>query len=131
MVRRCGGAKVQCEERPYHRTVAPFLHRSIIASVVVCATVWVTVLAAVSPVSAAGDLRLVSAVKDGDRQTVVQLLRSGLSADAGEPDGTTPLHWAVRAGDLDTARLLLGAGARATAANRYGVTPLALSLIHI
>jgi ankyrin repeat protein len=111
----------------HHRTVAPFLRRSIIASLVVCATVWLTVLAAVSPVSAAGDLRLVSAVKDGDRQTVVQLLRSGLSADAGEPDGTTPLHWAVRAGDLDTARLLLGAGARATAANRYGVTPLALA----
>ena len=61
-----------------------------------------------------GILRLVNAVKEGDRQTVRQLLRSHVAVDAGEPDGTTALHWAIRAGDLDTAKLLLAAGARAT-----------------
>ena len=92
-----------------------------------CTAFSLCLFAVAASVYAAGDLRLVTAVKDGDRQTILQLLRSGVSADAGEPDGTTPLHWAIRAGDLDTAKLLLGAGARATAANRYGVTPLALA----
>jgi uncharacterized protein len=84
-------------------------------------------LLAATPLSAAQDLRLVTAVKDGDRQTVRQLLRSRVPVDAREADGTTPLHWAIRAGDLETAKLLLAAGARPTVANRYGVTPLALA----
>ena len=45
-------------------------------------------------------------MKEGDRQTVRQLLRTQVSVDAAEPDGTTPLHWAIRAGDLETAKLL-------------------------
>jgi ankyrin repeat protein len=91
-----------------------------------CATLLLTMAAAV-PTLAAGDLRLVNAVKDGDRQTVRQLLRSRVPVDASEADGTTPLHWAIRAGDLETAKLLLAAGARPSVANRYGVTPLALA----
>ena len=84
-------------------------------------------LLALVPSFGADDLRLITAVKEGDRQTVRQLLRSGVPADAAEPDGTTSLHWAIRAGDLETARLLLDAGARSPAVNRYGVTPLALA----
>jgi ankyrin repeat protein len=80
-----------------------------------------------APVLAAGDVRLVNAVKDGNRQAVRQLLRSRVPVDAAEPDGTTPLHWAVRSGDLETAKLLIAAGAKASGANRYGVTPLALA----
>jgi uncharacterized protein len=83
---------------------------------------------AVAPLAAAaGDLRLVNAVKEGDRQTIRQLLRARVAVDAAEPDGTTPLHWAVRGGDVETAKLLIAAGARPTVANRYGVTPLALA----
>ena len=75
----------------------------------------------------AAGIWLVNAVKDGNRQTVRQLLRTRVSVDAAEPDGTTPLHWAIRAGDLETAKLLIAAGATASVANRYGVTPLALA----
>src|SRR5215510_6279026 len=92
-----------------------------------CAVFVSLLAAAVVSLSAAEDLRLVNAVKDGDRQAVRQLLRSRVPVDAAEADGTTPLHWAIRAGDLETAKLLLNAGARASAANRYGVTPLALA----
>jgi ankyrin repeat protein len=84
-------------------------------------------LSAAVPLSAADDLRLLNAVKEGDRQTVRQLLRSRALVDAVEPDGTTALHWAIRAGDLETARMLVAAGARVTIANRYGVTPLSLA----
>jgi len=84
-------------------------------------------LLAAVPLRAAGDVRLVNAVKEGDRQAVQQLLRARVPIDAAEPDGTTALHWAIRGGDLETARLLIAAGARASVANRYGVTPLALA----
>ena len=84
-------------------------------------------LAATGSLGAAGDVRLVNAVKEGDRQAVQQLLRARVPIDAAEPDGTTALHWAIRGGDLETARLLIAAGARASVANRYGVTPLALA----
>jgi ankyrin repeat protein len=91
-----------------------------------CATVgWLLVSSAWA--LAAGDVRLVNAVKDGNRQAVRELLRSRVPADAAEPDGTTPLHWAIRGGDLETAKLLVAAGAKVSAANRYGVTPLALA----
>ena len=70
---------------------------------------------------------LVDAVKAGDRQAVLKLLKQPDSVTAQEADGTTALHWAVRADSLDLAELLLKAGARANAANRYGVTPLALA----
>ena len=91
-----------------------------------CVFLFWCLLAAV-PLRAAGDVRLVNAVKEGDRQAVQQLLRARVPIDAAEPDGTTALHWAIRGGDLETARLLIAAGARASVANRYGVTPLALA----
>jgi ankyrin repeat protein len=76
------------------------------------------------------ELRLVDAVKAGNREAVRALLKKPAgTADANgrEVDGTTPLHWAVRANDLETAQLLLAAGARADVANRYGVTPISLA----
>jgi uncharacterized protein len=92
-----------------------------------CAAFVSLLAAAAVSLSAAEDLRLINAVKDGNRQAVRQLLRSRVPVEAAEADGTTPLHWAIRAGDLETAKLLLNAGARASVANRYGVTPLALA----
>lgn len=76
---------------------------------------------------AAVDTRLVSAVKTGDASTATALLAKKADPNAGEPDGTTPLHWAVRNDDTTLVDRLLRAGANAKATNRYGVTPIALA----
>jgi ankyrin repeat protein len=76
------------------------------------------------------EIRLIDAVKSGNRDAVVALLKKpGGTADvnAREADGTTALHWAVRSDDGPIVQRLLAAGARADAANRYGVTPLSLA----
>ena len=77
--------------------------------------------------AAAGDARLIGAVKTGNRVLVEELLRARAGVNVPEADGTTALHWAVRADDLQTVHLLLKAGADARVANRYGVTPLSLA----
>ncbi|MEP7310754.1 MAG: ankyrin repeat domain-containing protein [Acidobacteriota bacterium] len=85
----------------------------------------------VATLSAGGaEVRLIDAVKAGNRDAVRALLKKPASANdvnAAEPDGTTALHWAVRADDQDTAQMLLRAGAKANVANRYGVTPISLA----
>ncbi len=48
-------------------------------------------------------------------------------AQAPQPDGTMPLHFAVRNDDFGEAQRLIRAGANPSAANRYGVTPLSLA----
>ena len=84
-------------------------------------------------VSAAADaaqppgIPLIEAVKAGDAVMVRALLAAGAAVDAGEPDGTTALHWAAHNNDLRLAAQLLEAGAAADAATRYGVAPLALA----
>jgi uncharacterized protein len=88
------------------------------------------VIAAATLGAAGGDLRMVTAVKSGDRAAVRVAMRAKADVNAAEPDGTTALHWAVRADDLETTRLLLAGGANAKAANRYGVTPLSLAAIN-
>ena len=87
-------------------------------------------LLAGSPVWAANNPELVSAVRDGDFRAASALL--DLKVDVTEPaaDGTTALHWAVRYNDADLAGRLLEAGADATASNRYGVTPLYLAALN-
>jgi ankyrin repeat protein len=76
---------------------------------------------------AAGDTRLVSAVKAGDTAAVTALLAKKADPNAAEPDGTTPLHWAVRNDAGALVDRLLKAGANAKTANRYGITPIALA----
>ena len=90
---------------------------------------WCVVLTgAVAAVSAAGsDLRLLEAVKAGQRVAVRRLVQEKADVNAAGPDGATALHWAAQRDDLDTAALLLGAGARLDVANDFGVTPLALA----
>ena len=88
------------------------------------------VILATGTLGAADDLRVVTAVKSGDRAAVRSAMRARADVNAAEPDGTTALHWAVRADDAETTRLLLAAGASATAANRYGVTPLSLAAVN-
>jgi ankyrin repeat protein len=83
--------------------------------------------AARSQAAASGDPRLLDAIKNDNRETVRELVKSHADPNTAEADGTTALHWAVRADNEETVRLLLKAGARVNAANRYGVTPLALA----
>lgn len=78
----------------------------------------------------ASNSRLIDVVKTGDRTAVRTLLKQGLDVKAGEPDGTTALHWAVRANDLQMVDLLIAAGAPVRAANRYGVLPIRLAAIN-
>jgi ankyrin repeat protein len=80
--------------------------------------------------AANNELRLIAAVKSGDRARVRALLKQPSELKRTEGDGTTALHWAVRADDLETARLLLSAGADVKAATREGITPLALAAIN-
>ena len=51
----------------------------------------------------AAAVRLVDAVKSGDRATVRTLLQQRIDVNATEPDGTTALHWAARMDDSQTA----------------------------
>jgi ankyrin repeat protein len=76
------------------------------------------------------DLRLVEAVKRGDRVAAASLLQKRVSATTAEPDGTTALHWAVRQDDVELADRLIRAGGDVKAANRYGVTPLYLAAVN-
>jgi ankyrin repeat protein len=87
-------------------------------------------LAGASMHAAANDLRLIDAVKAGDRARVRALLKQPAELTRAEGDGTTALHWAVRADDLETVTLLLSAGADVKAATREGITPLALAAIN-
>ena len=73
------------------------------------------------------DTRLVRAVKAGNTTEAVALLNGRVDVNVGEPDGTSPLHWAVRNNDVTLADRLIRAGADVAAANRYGITPIALA----
>ena len=80
--------------------------------------------------AAAGDLRLIDAVKARDVEAVRALLRprpSAVDVNAAAGDGATALHWAAHRDDLAIADLLIRAGARARVATDAGATPLHLA----
>lgn len=79
------------------------------------------------PLLAAGDLRLIEAVRRQDAAVIDMLLAEQADVNAAQGDGTTALHWAAHLDDSETADQLLSAGARVNAANEYGVTPLSLA----
>ena len=84
-----------------------------------------------SGIATSGDgLRLIDAVRAGNRDAVRALLRAKTDVNAPETDGSTALQWAAQRDDLEMARLLLANGARVGAANRYGVTPLSLAALN-
>jgi ankyrin repeat protein len=76
---------------------------------------------------AAGDLRVIHAVRKGDTEVVRALLKQKIDVNATQPDGATALHWAVYQDDLVTADLLIQAGAAVNTANQLGATPLYLA----
>ena len=89
---------------------------------------WMVSLLSVATLAAAeGDLRLVEAAKNKDREAARSLLQQQVDVNTPQPDGATALAWAAHWNDLETADLLIRAGADANAANDYGVTPLALA----
>jgi ankyrin repeat protein len=89
---------------------------------------WLLALVSVAGLEASGNsVRLVDAVKQGNRGAVRALITQRANVNAAEPDGMTPLHWAVRGDDLQMAQLLIRAGANVKATSRYGITPIALA----
>src|SRR5215469_13068187 len=76
---------------------------------------------------AAGDLRLIQAVKNSDASAVRSLLAQRASVNAAEADGSTALHWAAQRDSLEIAGMLIAAGADVNAATRYHITPLSLA----
>ncbi len=89
---------------------------------------WIVFLLSVGSLAApSGDLRLVDAVKNRDREAVRSLLKERVDVNAPEADGATALAWAAHWDDLETADLLIRAGAKVNAPNDYGATPLWLA----
>ena len=90
---------------------------------------WILPLLAVASLVPASrdDLRLVEAVKNGDKAAVRSLLTQHADVNAAQADGTTALAWAAERDDLQTAELLIQARANVNAANDYGATPLWLA----
>ena len=70
------------------------------------------------------DLRLLDAVRKGDRDAVRELLRNHAEVNVAQPDGSTPLLLAADRGDAEIAGLLIRAGAKVNARNDYGASPL-------
>jgi ankyrin repeat protein len=80
--------------------------------------------------AAGGDLRVIDAVRNGDRQAVRTLLQQNVDVNARQPDGATALAWAVHREDAETVALLIARGSDVDAANDYGVTPLWLACVN-
>jgi ankyrin repeat protein len=72
-------------------------------------------------------VRLIEAVKAGNRTAVRTMIAQRANVNAAEPDGMTALHYAVLSNDETTTQLLVRAGANVKAASRYGITPLKLA----
>src|SRR5262245_27884497 len=85
-------------------------------------------LAGVASLEAAGNnIRLIDAVKQGNRASVRALIAAHADVNGAEADGMTALHYAVQSQDIAMARLLIGAGADVKATSRYGITPIYLA----
>jgi len=89
---------------------------------------WITLLICNAGLClSADDLRLLDAVKNGDRAELRSLIEHRVNVNAASADGTTALAWAATRDDLESAELLIRAGANVNAATDYGVTPLSLA----
>jgi len=93
------------------------------------AFVLLLLLLVAADLSAAG-VRLVDAVKNGDKAAIRALVQQRVDVNAAEPDGTTALHWAARINDLQSAEMLIRAGANVKAMNRFNVAPIYLACIN-
>ena len=92
-----------------------------------CMVSLVSLLSVAGFAATSSDLRLVEAVRQGDKETVRSLLKEDADVDSRQADGATALAWAAYRDDLGIAELLIDAGANVNAANDYGATPLLLA----
>ena len=90
---------------------------------------WMVPLLSVAALAAApaSDLRVVDAVRKGDKEAVRSLVQQRADVNAAQADGSTALAWAVHRDDLEMAELLIRGGANVNAENNLGVTPLSLA----
>ena len=77
--------------------------------------------------AAAGDMRLIDAVRTGDSARVRALLAERVNVNATQGDGATALHWAVHLDEVALVNTLIRAGARPDVADDTGATPLYLA----
>lgn len=98
------------------------------ATIKAAGTWWIaSLLLTASLFAATGDLRLVEAAKNQDKEAVRSFLNNHVDVNAADADGATALTWAAHWDDMEMADLLIAAGANVNAANDYGVTPLSLA----
>ena len=71
-----------------------------------------------------GEVPIVDAAKNGDRDALHSLLEEGADVNARAGDGSSALLWASYRDDLESADLLIGAGADVNIANDLGATPI-------
>jgi ankyrin repeat protein len=90
----------------------------------------VLVVALVVGVDAAGDLRLIEAVRAQNAARIRTLLAERVDVNARQGDQATALHWAAHLDDGRTVDVLLRAGARADVADDTGATPLYLACVN-
>lgn len=80
--------------------------------------------------AAPADVRLIDAIKAGNRPALQSLVKQRALVNVAEADGSTPLHWAARLDQFDVVQMLLRSGAQVDAKTRYGIAPLALAAIN-
>jgi ankyrin repeat protein len=80
--------------------------------------------------AAAGDVRLIEAVRARNPERVRALLAERVNVNATQGDGATALHWAVHHDDVSLVDTLIRAGARADLADDTGATPLYLACLN-
>jgi ankyrin len=80
--------------------------------------------------TAAGDLRLIEAIKSRNLEAARALIKQRVDVNARQGDGATALHWAVHLDDASAVEMLLRAGAKADLADDTGATPLHLACVN-
>ena len=73
---------------------------------------------------AVSKVALISAVRTGDTETVVDLLDRGVPIDTKDDEGESLLHWAAKRGHVTTMRLLISRGCDVDSVDGRGFTPL-------
>src|SRR6185436_19130211 len=123
-------SRLLCREHRSRRSVTRRSEPAMKTLVRTSTLAFLALTAAVVATAAEAPLRLIDAVKSGNREVVRTLLKQPAELKVTERDGTTALHYAVRSDDLEMVRMLLRAGADATAATREGITPLQLAAVN-
>ena len=95
-----------------------------IRAILLASVLGVPLVAGAALAAGTGDLSLLNAAKQGDRNAVQSLLDDPANKDIVGAEGGVALIWASSRNDVEMADLLLRAGADPKAANEYGATAL-------